>query len=281
MQALPEWGGYGMNLAESPDVFTGGNEAHTILVKPESPIKGQSVILIPGIGVNIDTVKGSFTETGNKIATTLKTLTAICVEGKWDNKKLSGFPESGIAWALRRTINELPPGDKLHLIACSHNATNVLTVASFSGIIRRVSSVILLAPTDSPYNIVQIFEEGGRLVEKTGDKVTVGNRKTILPWIISSGHSESDQMFTEKLITASDILKQHGVKLNILLGGIRDDIVPVKVSEELAKQLNISFTQLSATDGKIVPGSAVHDFATEFLRQSLIDLLQQNMDLTK
>ena len=128
MPAVPNWKGYG-ELVESPDVFTGGNEAHTILITPESPIKGQSVILVPGMGINIHTVNTSFTETGNVIASTLKLRTAICVEGAWDDTKLAGFPESGIAWALRHTIKELPADDKLHLIVCSHNATNVLTVA--------------------------------------------------------------------------------------------------------------------------------------------------------
>ena len=140
----------------------------------------------------------------------------------------------------------------------------------------------MLAPTDSPYSIVDIFEKGGRPVIKNSNEVIVGKRGTKLPWILGSPNTKTERRwFTEKLIKASAILQQQGIKLNILHGGVQDDIVPVEVSKELAKQLDISFTQFPATNDKAVSGSAVHDFATASLRKYLINLIQQNLDLTK
>lgn len=268
--------GGGFDLAEDPDVSRIGYETSTLVFRPEKVVKEDCIILVPGIGINKKTVQGSFTNIAEKIAECLGATTAVTLEGPWDGVALAGFPETGIAVALRSTLKELGP-KKVHLVGFSHNSTNLLTVSSFKDIAPKVKSITLVAPTDSPYSIVKIFKDGGRKVEVKDDKTTIGNRRTLVPSIISNGTVTPAKLFETKLVGAVELLKERGIPITILHGGKHDTIVSPKISKKLADDLGLDTIFVKPDKADQGNEYTVHNFGSRSQLEFLITVLNKNI----
>lgn len=267
----------GFDLVEDPDVSRIGFETSTLIFSPNEITKNNVVVLVPGIGINKNTVQGSFTKIAEKISVDLGATTAISVEGEWDNKSTAGFPETGIAVALRNTLSNFD-GKMVHLVGFSHNSTNLLTVASFKDIVSCVSSITLLAPTDTPFNIVNIFRDGGRRVNTTEQGTRIGNRETLVPSIISSGSIHPAVTFDDKLIRSVNILKKKGISITILHGGDKDSIVPPCISENLSDKLGLPLLIVKPEESETISGYDVHNFASNNQLRFLISQLKEKIE---
>lgn len=274
---------HGMNysftpLAETPIIDHGihGGESDTVLFKPEKVVTSESVILVPGIGINTNTVEGNFTMIAQEISQKLMMRVAIALEGKWNNKTTSGFPETGITFAIRNTISDIGSTNGIHIIAFSHNSTNTLIACAMSDIYPSIKSITLIAPTDSPFSIVKVFKAANKQVTEIGTETFVGSRNTHLQAILKPNpNNHHSELFNKKLRASVLSLQSKGIPISILHGGSSDGIVPVDMSKSFAESINL---QLEVVEPKSIDNktnSIVHDFATPNQLEFLINKLKK------